>query len=322
MSAPERSRASTITVARASAGDQPVSGGKPPGRRLRPRRILGDDQTRAGDPAGELGVAGRVVAVDPAAEDGDRGPARLERPAMRLGVDAASKPADDDEPGGRELTRPASGRPARRRPSSFARRRSRPPAPSGGRPARLARKSVAGGSCSSREPLRVRRVAPRLRVVIVMPPSRARWASGRRAPRRHARPPVEPAPASAAIVAATRETRACPRAESPTRSTARARSSDAAESSGGRPRASRSRAAATRSRTGLEASPALPATSRRARAGHGHDEIEAVEQRPRELLPVGGEPLRRARALDRRDRRGRRRDRGSSSRRAGSARGR
>jgi hypothetical protein len=34
------------------------------------------------------------------------------------------------------------------------------------------------------------------------------------------------------------------------------------------------------------------------RARHGDSEVEAIEQRPGELLPIGGEPLRRASALD------------------------
>ena len=45
----------------------------------------------------------RVVAVDPATEHGDGRPARVERAPVRLAVDAASEPADDDEPGGGQL---------------------------------------------------------------------------------------------------------------------------------------------------------------------------------------------------------------------------
>ena len=41
--------------------------------------------------------AAGIVAVDAAAEHGDRRAAGLERAAMRLGVDAAREPADDDE---------------------------------------------------------------------------------------------------------------------------------------------------------------------------------------------------------------------------------
>ena len=48
-----------------------------------------------------------IVAVDPAAEDGDRRAAGVERAAMRLGVDAAREAADDDEPGRGEVAREA-----------------------------------------------------------------------------------------------------------------------------------------------------------------------------------------------------------------------
>ena len=48
-------------------------------------------------------VRGRIVAVDAAAEHGDRRAARLERAAVRLAVDTAREAADDDEPGRREL---------------------------------------------------------------------------------------------------------------------------------------------------------------------------------------------------------------------------
>jgi hypothetical protein len=43
-------------------------------------------------------VRSGVVAVDPAAEHGHRRACRLERTAVRLRVDAAREPADDDEP--------------------------------------------------------------------------------------------------------------------------------------------------------------------------------------------------------------------------------
>ena len=90
----------------------------------------------------------------------------------------------------------------------------------------------------------------------------------------------------------------------------------------GAPAASRSRAAATRSATGAGASPGAPRELVRPRPRHGDDEVEAVEQRPRDLVPVAGEPLRRAGALGAPGRRARRTDRGSSSRRAGSVPGR
>src|SRR5581483_6646495 len=55
------------------------------------------------DPARELGVRGRVVAVDATAEDGDGRAARLERAAVRLCVHATGESADNDEPGRGEL---------------------------------------------------------------------------------------------------------------------------------------------------------------------------------------------------------------------------
>ena len=48
-------------------------------------------------------MRGGIVAVDAAAEHGDRDPARLEGAAMGLGVDAPCHPADDDETVRREL---------------------------------------------------------------------------------------------------------------------------------------------------------------------------------------------------------------------------
>ena len=65
-----------------------------------------------------------VVAVDAAAEDGDSRRARLERSAMRFGVDAARQPAHDDEPGRGELPPEAArdrGPVARGRPGSHDR---------------------------------------------------------------------------------------------------------------------------------------------------------------------------------------------------------
>jgi hypothetical protein len=54
-------------------------------------------------------VRSGIVAVDAAAEHGDRRPLRLEGAAMRLGVDPAREPADDDEAGGCELTSQPAG---------------------------------------------------------------------------------------------------------------------------------------------------------------------------------------------------------------------
>ncbi len=94
---------------RAQPGHDAVARGEAPGRRLDAGRVLRDDEACVGDATRELGVRGRIVAVDAAAEDGDGRPVRLERPAMRLGVDAARQPAHDDKPGSRELPAQAAG---------------------------------------------------------------------------------------------------------------------------------------------------------------------------------------------------------------------
>src|SRR5207342_2179155 len=79
---------------------------KSPGRRLHTGFVLGDDQPAAlDDPAAELGVRGRVVSVDPAAEHGDRETTRLERAAVRLGIDAAGEAAGHHDTGSAEHPR-------------------------------------------------------------------------------------------------------------------------------------------------------------------------------------------------------------------------
>ena len=77
--------------------------GKRQGAGSMPGAYSDDDQARAAISPGQLAMRGRVVAVDAAAEHRDVTPARLERAAMRLAVDAARQPADDHKPGGREL---------------------------------------------------------------------------------------------------------------------------------------------------------------------------------------------------------------------------
>ena len=106
------------------------------------------------------------------------------------------------------------------------------------------------------------------------------------------------APARAATVRATRATRARPRPESGTRSTARSSSAEAASV---RRRTSPSR---SRSRAAIDACPdrgrRLSGRRRellRARPRHRDDEVEAVEQRPRDLLAVARDPLRAAGAV-------------------------
>ena len=85
------------------AGDDPVARREAPRSGLDARCVLGDDEAALGDSPRELGVRGRIVAVDAAAEHRHRDPAGLERTPVRLGVDAAREAADDHQPGGGEL---------------------------------------------------------------------------------------------------------------------------------------------------------------------------------------------------------------------------
>ena len=85
------------------AGDDPVAGWEPPGCRLDPGRILGDDCARRDDPPGQLRVAARIVPVDPASEHSHRPSAALQGASVSLAVDASREPAHDDEPSRRQL---------------------------------------------------------------------------------------------------------------------------------------------------------------------------------------------------------------------------
>ena len=87
---------------------------------------------------------------------------------------------------------------------------------------------------------------------------------------------------------------------------------------GGAASRSRPRAASTRSRTRADASARGARQLAGARPRHRQQQVEAVEQRARELLAVALHPLGRARAAGPRRRRALRRGRGSSWRRAGS----
>ena len=102
INAPLRSRASTTTVACASPAMirlRAESATVRAPRQARTRRRQGG----VGDPPCELGVGRRVVAIDAAAQHGDRRAAGVERAAMRLAVDSARETADHHEPGGSEL---------------------------------------------------------------------------------------------------------------------------------------------------------------------------------------------------------------------------
>ena len=79
------------------AGDDAVPGRKAPRGRLDAGFVLRDDQTVHDDPAREVAMRGRVVAVDAATEDGDRHSAGVERAPVSFAVDATRQAADDDE---------------------------------------------------------------------------------------------------------------------------------------------------------------------------------------------------------------------------------
>ena len=277
----------------------------------------------------------RIVAVDAAAEHGDRDAARLERALVRLAVDAAREAAHDDEPRRRELPTERSrdlravaaaraGSDDRDRRPREQRRPSRRRAGTGPAADRGSPRS-SGGNADAERPRSGAR-APRAQPEACSSNRAANAASPRgrgasdasTAAREVAHRPsssrgerydsasatcsgrTASAAASAATVRATRATRARPRPESGSRSTARSSSASASRvrRSGGPPR--RSRASTTRARTGADAS-AGPAASSSARGPRDDDdEVEAVEQRAGELVAERGEALRRARALGRR----------------------
>ena len=90
------------------AGDDPVAGREAPGCGLDAGLVLGDDETRLADPSRELGVRGRIVAIDAASEHGDRHAAGIQRATMGLAVDASGHAAHDDETGRSEVAARAS----------------------------------------------------------------------------------------------------------------------------------------------------------------------------------------------------------------------
>ncbi len=212
------------------------------------------------DPPRELGVRGRVVAVDPASEDGNGASSALERAAVRLAVDPTRHPADDDQAGGRELA----GQRARDRP-----------------PVRGARSRTHDGNGRLSEQRDVRgtsRVEPRRRIVDRREETRElRIATPNAADLGHAagRSPgmryesasatcagsTTSARASTAIVRATRATRARPLPESGSRSTALDSSSEAASVRRGTAVRKRSRASRTRRRTSADGSAGGAASS-------------------------------------------------------------
>ena len=328
---------------RTEAGDDPVARRKAPRRRLDARaRTRRRPAPRRRPARASSRVRGRIVAVDAAAEHGDGHPARLERAAVRLAVDAAGEAADDDEARRGQLPaeqprdlaavrRAGAGADDRdRRPASS----SRSALPAEEEPRRRVvdraqqRREVGVGAADEAEAgarealeLGTRRRSAAWKAAkralrgssttcasfaaandasasSLMP--RAPSASGRRAPRRRAR-------------AARRPRRRAPRPSAPRARPAPGRARRAA---GARPRgraarrprssaraagpASRRAPAATRSRTGADGSAGPRRELLRPRPRNRHDEVEAVEERARELVAERREPLRRARALGRR----------------------
>ena len=284
----------------------------------------------------------RVVAVDAAAEHGDRRAAGLERAAVRLAVDPAREAAHDDEPRAGELA-PEHARDLRavrracartddrdRRPGELGRR---PPrrggtAPAADRGSRAGAVGSAGSErASQRSPRRssaaryarasnVRAKAREAGVVAALGDARALRArrrtrpgrarsravqlprrAVRRGPRRRARPRRAPSRRAPRSSRATRATRARPRPESGSRSTARVeqrrRPAGCAE---GSTCASRARASRTRSRTGADPSPAAAASSCARGRGTVTTRSKRSSSARESLFAYAVKPLRRARA--------------------------
>src|SRR5436190_3238472 len=81
-----------------------VPGREAPRGRLDALRVFRHDCTRRNDPPRQLAMAPRVVTIDAATEHGHRSPSSFERAAMGLAVDAARETADDDYTRPRKLT--------------------------------------------------------------------------------------------------------------------------------------------------------------------------------------------------------------------------
>ena len=250
---------------------------------------------RLADPSRELRMRGRVVAVDAAAEHGDRRAAGFERSAVSLAVDPARHAAHDDE------TRCGSSRASERATERPYDEHARAPTTAtAGRASSAAVRSRGGtAAAADRGSPRAAPETPRRGGGCAGSRSRRGELSGHAVRERlgDVAGSTAAAPASAAIVRATRATRARPRPESGSRSTALERSSEqrpfGAAATAADARAHRALGPHARRRLGRRRG-----ELGRARPRHRDGEVEPVEQRARELLPVCGEPLRRARALD------------------------
>ena len=277
------------------SGDDPVARGETPWRRLDSGLVLRHDLATLADPARELRVRPRVVAVDTAAEDRDGLPARLERAAMGLAVDPAGKAADHDEPGAGKRARqapchlrPVGGAGARADDRDGRARRGSPAGRRGDAGVRAGRgaRPEAADTPARRAGARGRSCRDR----------RARWERGTRAPRPRApaaparrlrAPRRSPPPARPALDRAPRAAGA---------STARARSSSAAraDARGRRPQAL-DRAARTRVAHGLRRPRPEPRARSRGRAACGRPDRSGRAARAR-AVAVGGEARRQSRS--------------------------
>ena len=241
--------------------------------------------------------AAGIVAVDAAAEHGDGDAAASSAPRCASPSIPRAMPLTTTSPAA------ASSRAERARDRAAV-GRARPRADDRDR---RPREQLAPRRAANEE--RRRRVVDRRRAAAGTPASRRRsrrthrWhLAGHRYESASARcsGSTSSAPASAAIVRATRATRARPRPESGSRSTALESSSDAASVRRGSAVAEPLACGHDALAHGGRRLAGRRGQLRRTRPRHRDDEVEAVEQRARELLAVGGEPLRRARALDRR----------------------
>ena len=83
----------------ADARDEPVADEEAMPRGHGAGRVLADDEPGGGDAVEQLGVRGRVGAVDPAGQDRQRGPLGGEGPAVGGGIDPERRPGHDGRPG-------------------------------------------------------------------------------------------------------------------------------------------------------------------------------------------------------------------------------
>ncbi len=279
----------------AQPGDHAVASRKPPRRGLDARLVLGDEQPVDADATRELGVRCRVVTVDAAAEHGHCTSTGSESAPVRLRVDAPSEPAHDHEARLRQLPCEPAGDGA-----SVSRARARPH----DRHGRLREEGLRAVAAHPKARWRIGDRGQQGRVLEVAASQRVTaHAAGSSVGERYESASATcsgttaSTPASNAIVLATRATRARPRPESDRRSTARSSSSEAAGES------ARRWCLASTGRLDDAGTDGRRRLARRrselggSRARHGHDEVEAIEERPRDALAVRLHALGRAGAI-------------------------